>query len=506
MPALIECIPNFSEGRRPEVVAAIRDAIAAVDGVRVLDVSADASHNRSVITFVGAPDIMVQAAFAGIRTAAQHIDLTAHDGCHPRLGATDVVPFVPLDGATMDDCVRLARTLGQRVGEELRIPVFLYEHAATRPARRNLADVRRGGFERLRDLVGREEGYEPDFGPPTLHPTCGGVAIGARTLLVAFNVHLGPAANLPVAREVARAVRESSGGLPAVKALALEADGQAQVSMNLVDVDRTPVHVAFERVRDEAAARGVAVTWSELVGLMPERALQRAGAEALRLRDFHPGMVLETRLRETAASAAAITGTGTGAALPVGSRAWLDALAAPTPTPGIGSAAAASGAMAAAVVSSIAGIGIRRRDRAGDARPTEESAGGAGQPLGHSGPAAPSLTDIATRAAGIHDELTGLAETDAHAYEALLRARRLPHDTDTERAARRQALTEALTRASEVPARVAELCTELAGLARRLLRQAPAHLAADAAGAAAIADGARAAAEAVVTVNQGGER
>ncbi len=297
-PALVECVPNFSEGRRPDVVAAIGAAIAGVSGARVLDLSSDESHNRSVITFVATPEAAVDAAFAAVREAALRIDLNTHVGVHPRLGAADVVPFVPLGGTSMAQCVEAANALGRRVADELDIPVYLYEYAATRPERRNLADVRRGGFEGIRNALGRDPLRTPDFGPPRLHPTAGAVVIGARDLLVAYNVFLGPAANLPVAREIARAVRESSGGLPAVKALALEVDGQAQLSMNLVDISRTPVHVAYERVREEAAARGVEVTWSEVVGLMPESAIWLAGASQLRLRQPVAAKLLEPRMRQ----------------------------------------------------------------------------------------------------------------------------------------------------------------------------------------------------------------
>lgn len=295
---LVECVPNFSEGRRPEVVAAIARAISSVEGASVLDVSSDYWHNRSVVTFVATPESAAAAALEGIRQAARLVDLRSHEGCHPRLGAADVVPFVPLEGTTMAECVAIARELGERVGRELELPVYLYEHAATRPERRNLADVRRGGFEGLRDLIGRDPARDPDFGPARLHPSAGAVVIGARDFLVAFNIHLGPASNLAVAKAVARAVRESSGGLPAVKALGMVVNGQAQLSMNLVDITLTPVHVAFQRVREEAEARGVTVTWSELVGLMPERAIQDAGADALRLRDFSAARLLEVRLRE----------------------------------------------------------------------------------------------------------------------------------------------------------------------------------------------------------------
>src|SRR5215216_3110926 len=305
---LIECVPNFSEGRRPEVVAAIRDAIAGVAGAAVLDVSSDASHNRTVITFVAPVDSAADAAFAGVRTARDLIDLTTHQGEHPRLGAADVVPFVPLEGATMEDCVALARALGERVARELEIPVYLYERAATRPDRENLADVRRGEFEGLRDEIGHNPAREPDFGPKRVHPTAGAVAVGARPFLVAYNVYLGDATHLPVAKRVAKAVRGSSGGLRHVKALGLEVDGQAQVSMNLVDIEQTPLHRAFDVVKMEAAASGAATTWSEIVGLIPERALFDAAARHLQLDQFSPDQVLERRVRDARAGGLSLSG------------------------------------------------------------------------------------------------------------------------------------------------------------------------------------------------------
>ena len=266
---LVECVPNFSEGRRPEVIAAIVTAIADTDGVTVLDVSSDPSHNRTVVTFVAPVGTAVAAAFAGITTARDRIDLTTHSGEHPRIGATDVCPFIPLDGATMDDCIALARELGAKVGSELGIPVFLYEKAATRPDRENLADIRRGEFEGARTEIGTNPNRVPDFGPNHIHSTAGATVIGARPFLVAYNVYLGPASNLGVAKEVAKAVRGSSGGLRYVKGLGLEVDGQAQVSMNLVDTEKTPLYRAYEMVKMEAEARGVTPTWSELVGLVP---------------------------------------------------------------------------------------------------------------------------------------------------------------------------------------------------------------------------------------------
>jgi len=232
-------------------------------------VSSDASHNRSVITFIAPVESAVDAAFAGIKAASERIDLCQHSGEHPRIGATDVVPFIPLEGATMEDCIALARSLGERVGRELQIPVYLYERAATTPARENLADVRRGEFEGLRYELGKNPARKPDFGPEKVHPTCGATAIGARPFLVAYNVYLGPASNLQIAKNIAKAVRGSSGGFRYVKGLGLEVDGQAQVSMNLVDTEKTPLHNAFDFVKMRAEAEGASVTWSEIVGLVP---------------------------------------------------------------------------------------------------------------------------------------------------------------------------------------------------------------------------------------------
>ena len=244
--SLVECVPNFSEGRDPAVIAAIRDAIASTPGAHVLDVSSDPSHHRTVITFVASLEAAVPAAFAAMKVAQERIDLTTHRGEHPRIGATDVVPFIPLEGTTMEHCVALARELGARASVELGIPVYLYERAATTPARENLADVRRGEFEGLRDDIRTNPARKPDFGLNTLHPTAGATAIGARPFLVAYNVYLGDAKNLPVAKEIAKAIRGSSGGLRYVKGLGLEVDGQAQVSMNLVDTEKTPLHRVFE--------------------------------------------------------------------------------------------------------------------------------------------------------------------------------------------------------------------------------------------------------------------
>ncbi len=296
MLSIVECVPNFSEGRRKEVIDAIANAIASVEGVRVLDVESDADHNRSVITLVGPRETIAEAAFRGIAKAAEHINLDEHRGAHPRIGATDVVPFVPVRGVTMEDCVALARSLGERVGRELGIPVYLYEAAATRPDRVNLADIRRGEYERLKVEIETNPDRAPDFGPARLTPA-GATVIGARPFLIAYNIYL-TTDRVEVAKAVAKAVRHSSGGLRYVKALGLLVGGQAQVSMNLTDFHKTPIHRVVEMVRREAARYGVAIARSELVGMIPQQALVDAAVWYLQLDGFRPELILENRLYE----------------------------------------------------------------------------------------------------------------------------------------------------------------------------------------------------------------
>ncbi len=286
--ALVECVPNFSDGRDPEVLTAIVAAVQGVAGARVLDASQDADHNRAVVTLVAPPERVVAAAFAAIGVATERIDLTRHRGAHPRMGATDVCPFVPLAGVRMEDCVRIAHALGERVGTELGVPVFYYGEAALVTGRRALPDVRRGGFEPLRAKVGSDPGYAPDAGPSALHPTAGAVAVGARGFLIAFNVLL-ETDDVSIAREIARAVRESNGGLPGIRALGLPLEsGAVQVSMNVCDFERTGLVRAFEEIEALAGRRGVAIRGSELVGLAPERALDREIARRVCLADFDP--------------------------------------------------------------------------------------------------------------------------------------------------------------------------------------------------------------------------
>jgi glutamate formiminotransferase / 5-formyltetrahydrofolate cyclo-ligase len=296
---LIQCIPNFSEGRRPEVIAAITDAISGVEGVNLLDVKPDRDHNRVVVTFVGEPEAVAEAAFLGAQKAAELIDMREHHGEHPRLGATDVIPFVPLGTATMEECVALAEQVGERIGTHLGIPVYLYEKAAHTPERRNLADVRRGQYELLIQDITKPE-RKPDYGPAVANLRSGGTVVGARPPLVAFNVNLD-STDLKAARAIARTVRESGGGLPAVKALGLmiEAGNYTQISMNLVDFSVTGMHTVLEAIVTEAAKYGVEVSGSEIVGLLPAQALLDVAIHSLKLTAFSRDQVLEFRLGDS---------------------------------------------------------------------------------------------------------------------------------------------------------------------------------------------------------------
>jgi glutamate formiminotransferase/formiminotetrahydrofolate cyclodeaminase len=453
---LVECVPNFSEGRDPAVIAAIRNAIASTSGAHVLDVSSDVSHHRTVITFVATLEAAVPAALAAMREARDRIDLTRHAGEHPRMGATDVVPFIPLDGATMDDCITLARTLGERAYRELGIPVFLYERAATSPARENLADVRRGEFEGLRTEVATNAARHPDFGEAALHPTAGATAVGARPFLVAYNVYLGDKANLPVAREVAKAIRGSSGGLRFVKGLGMEVDGQAQVSMNLVDTEKTPLHRVFDFVKAEAAAYGVSPTWSEIVGLVPERVILDAGARHIQLRGFHKGMLLETKVREVMSGGETVDG-------------FMSNVAGPTPTPGGGSVAAHAGALGAALAQMVAGLTVGKKKYAA----VEDE-----------------MKQLALQASALRRTLTALVERDAQSYDAVRAAYQLPKDTEAQQAVRDDAIREALIGAAVVPLETARTAVEVAALAAALAERGNSNAVSDACVGALLAEAA----------------
>ncbi len=454
--ALVECVPNFSEGRDPAVIEAIVGAIASTPGAHLLDVSSDGSHHRTVVTFVAAPSAAVQAALNGMRIARDRIDLTHHRGEHPRIGATDVVPFVPVDGVTMDDCVALARELGARAWSELGIPVYLYERAASVPSRENLADVRRGEFEGLRDEVGTNPARRPDFGDAALHPTAGATAVGARPFLVAYNVYLGGAHNLPVAKEVAKAIRGSSGGLRYVKGLGMDVDGQAQVSMNLVDTEKTPLHRVFEMVRNEAAAHGVVPTWSEIVGLVPERVLLDAGARHIQLRGFSKDMLLEHKVRHAMAGGAATDS-------------FLARVAAATPTPGGGSVVAHAGALGAALVQMVAALTIGKKRYAD----VDEQ-----------------MKRVREVAEQLQRELVELVQRDADSYETVRTAYAMPREPQSVAAARTEAIRHALVQASMPPLETARLSVEVASLAATVAEIGNSNAVTDACVAALLAEAA----------------
>ena len=295
--ALVECVPNFSEGRKTETVAALSRAIETVETACVLDRHIDPDHNRSVITFVAAPEKIVDAAVAVVSRAAALIDMRAHKGEHPRLGATDVLPFIPISGVTMGDCVRLAHQAGERIARELSIPVFFYERAALNPDRINLEDVRRGALELLREQIAVEPARAPDVGPLVVHETAGAIAIGARPFLIAFNVNL-KTRDVAVAKQIARTVRARHGGLPFVKALGftLSTRGLVQVSMNLVNYETTGMTAAYNAVRDEAKRLSLEIANTEIVGLVPERALDRGAEYFQKLEMFSEDKILEHRL------------------------------------------------------------------------------------------------------------------------------------------------------------------------------------------------------------------
>jgi glutamate formiminotransferase len=300
VPSLIECVPNFSEGRRPEVVEEIVRAVRAIDDVTLLDYSRDETHNRSVVTFAGSAEPVVRAATAAVGRALELIDMEQQTGAHPRIGAVDVIPFVPLGATRMEECVDLARRFGEQIARTFELPVYLYGEAALRPERRRLAEVRKGQYEGLKADIGTDPERDPDYGPKRLHPRGGAVAVGARKPLIAFNVNLA-SDDIGIARQIAEAIRESSGGLPAVQAMAvlLENPGEpryAQVSMNLVDWERTGIGRVVDEIRHLARKSGVDIDHCELIGLAPAGALLEVAAETLGLRNFSPDQALELRL------------------------------------------------------------------------------------------------------------------------------------------------------------------------------------------------------------------
>jgi glutamate formiminotransferase len=439
MKRLIECVPNFSEGRDPAKVDAIVAAMSSVPGVYVLDREMDADHHRCVITLAGELEAVGEAAILGTGKAMELIDLTKHSGAHPRVGATDVLPFIPIEGVTIEDCVALARRVGNEIWKRYRIPVFFYEAAATRPDRVNLENVRRGQFEGLREELKKNHDRQPDVGEPKLHPTAGVTVVGARKFLVAYNVNLNTS-DISIANKIAKAIRFSSGGLRYVKSMGVElkARNLAQVSINLTDFEQTPMHRVYEMVKREAERYGVMPVGSEIVGLVPKKAIEMAADFFLQLENFSPAQVFENKL------AAALSGAPMDVAkdgkLAGLARPFLDAVATPAATPGGGSVSAYAGALAAALGQMVAGLSRKKKSQA--AFLDQLSA---------------SLDDMRR----IADELAEAVDRDAASYDAVMAAFKLPQGDAQETQQREEAIQIATKGASEVPLHVAERAVEL---------------------------------------------
>ena len=444
MDRLVECVPNFSEGRKPETIAALVNAIQSVPGVVVLDRQSDADHNRSVLTFIGPPESVAEAAFRAAEEALHRINLTTHRGEHPRVGATDVMPFVPIRGVTMDDCVHLARLVGRRLADELHIPVFLYEHAAKASFRTRIEDIRRGGLDELAERMRMNPEWSPDFGDAKLHRTAGATIVGARRPLIAYNVNLS-SNNLDIAKAIALTVRASNGGLPSVKAvgIALKTRGIVQVSMNLTNFEETPVHVAYEAVKAEAAKRGVEVQSSEVIGLIPETAVAKVAGHYLKLENFSMNQILEARMAQVLMQDLSTT------VIP-----FLEAVSAPNAAPGGGSASAMIGATAMALGVMVAGRLLEKetqRDKIATLR---------------------SKRDLLVQ---LRNRLQAAIREDAAAYNAVLKNSKRPM-IDPERGA---ALQESLNVAIAVPLAIIELTVTGRDVLRELIPFASPPLAAD---------------------------
>lgn len=453
--AIVECIANYSEARRPEVVEAIMQAITSVEGVHLLDRHSDLDHNRTVLTYVGPPQAVQEAAFQSIARAAELINLDQHTGEHPRIGATDVCPFVPISGITMQEAVQLARELGSRVGGQLGIPVYLYEEAATRPDRHNLEDIRRGQYEGLKTEILTNTERHPDFGPAKLG-TAGATVIGARQPLIAYNVYL-TTDDISIADKIARAVRQSSGGLHYVKALGLLVEGRAQVSMNLTNYKKTPVARVVELIRREAARYAVGVHHCELVGLIPRQALVDAAQWYLQLDQFEPGQILEQKI---------LTASQEASKNKILDRSFLDALAAGSATPGGGSASAYAGAAGAALVAMVARLTIGKKKYAA----AEEH-----------------MKSILTKAETLRSQLAEGVPQDSAAYEQVMAAYKLPKETTEEQLERARQIQTATLLASEVPLQTAHLAVQVMALALEVISQGNVNALSDGGSAAALA-------------------
>ncbi len=432
---LVECVPNFSEGRDKAKVDAIVEAMK-IPGVFLLDREMDSDHNRCVITLVGEREAIQEAAIRGVGKAAELIDLTTHQGAHPRMGAADVVPFIPIDGVTIEDCVAMSRHVGAEICKRFQIPVYLYEAAATSPERQNLENIRRGQFEGIRADIATNPARKPDFGECRVHPTAGAVVVGARKALVAYNVFLNTP-DVDIAKRIAKAVRFSSGGLRFVKGAGFLVRGLAQVSMNLTDFEQTPVHRVFEFVKREAARYGVIPVSSEIVGLIPKKALEQAAEWFLQVENFDSSLILENRLAAVMGGKMAVGG------LRAGVEPFIEQLAAPTATPGGGSAAAASGAMAAGLANMVAAMSRGKKAY-----------------LQYEAP----LSEAIARLGQLREELKAAIDADADSYNLVMKAYKAAKDSSDGSAA----INAALKQATSVPLGVAERAVEVARIAEKL--------------------------------------
>ena len=434
---LIECVPNFSEGRRRDVIDSIADVIRSTPGVTLLDVESNPDHNRSVISFVGEPGPVRQAALAASAKAIELIDLNKHEGEHPRMGAVDVVPFVPLSGATMDDCVTLAKDFGREFAERFHVPVFLYEEAASTPERRNLADVRAGDFEGLRDKIGRDPAKKPDFGPEKIHPTAGATAVGAREILIAYNVNLGTN-DLAIAKKIAHQLRAKDGGLAYVKALGFELKerGIVQVSMNMTDYHKSQLFKAEELVELFAERYGVPVVGSEIVGLVPMDALVDSAEFYLKLENFSREQVLEKRLFTSSPSSLTDMSLST----------FSEEVASKKATPGGGSVSAYVGSLAAGLVCMVGRITLSKKDVAQDRD---------------------QLQDAVRKGEELRQRFLGLVVEDAESFDGVMQAFKLPKDKPD---ARRKTIQEATAKAAEVPLRTLDSSVQVLRLAEEVAK------------------------------------
>src|SRR6202166_3719555 len=443
MSTLVECVPNFSEGCDRAKVDAIVAAMK-MEGVYLLDREMDADHNRSVITLVGEREAIQEAAIRGAGKAAELIDLCVHKGAHPRMGAADVVPFIPIDGVTIEDCVAMARHVGAEIWKRFQIPVYLYEGAAATPERQNLENIRRGQFEGIRADIATNPARKPDFGDPRVYSTAGATVVGARKALIAYNVFLNTP-DVDIAKKVAKAVRFSSGGLRFVKGAGFLVRGLAQVSMNLTDFEQTPIHRVFEFVKREAARYGVMPVSSEIVGLIPKRALEQAAEWFLQVENFDSSLILENRLSATM-SGKVMGGKMAVGGLRAGVEPFLEQLAAPTAAPGGGSASAAAAAIAAGLAAMVASM-----SRGKKAYLQYES----------------QLSAAIARLTPLREELKTAIDADAESFKSVMKAYKQAKSTADEKSG--QAMIEAaLRQATEVPLSVAEKARELVQIVRSL--------------------------------------